>query len=436
MSTLENMKLYTHQTEALERTEGFKNCAYYLDMGLGKTFVGSEKLIKYGTNLNLVVCQKSKVEDWINHFRINYLWIDDVLDLTDKKSFELFCSLLKVKELPPNYRCVAIINYDLIYRRKELLKLTDFTLMLDESSCIKNKSAKRTKFVLKMKPEHVILLSGTPSSGKYENMWTQAHLLGWNISNKLFDSHYINFKKINIGGAYVKAVDMQNPYKNEERLKTKLREYGAIYMKTEDVLNLPEQTFIEVKCKTTKEYRKFSRDEYVMLDDGTELIGDTTLNKRLYQRMLCSHYNQNKLQALEDLIESTQDRIVIFYQFNCELSSVKMLCERNNRPISEINGSIKDLSNYENFDNSITCVQYQAGAMGLNLQKANKIIYFTLPDGSSDLFEQSKKRIHRIGQSKPCFYYLLICENSIEEEIYERLLKRKSYDDYLFEGGS
>lgn len=431
------MNLYPHQIKALELTEGFDNCAYYLDMGLGKTFIGSEKLIKYGNKVNLVVCQKSKINDWMEHFAQYHKYeVCKVFDLTSKKCFENFLYFIEYysKHKYDGFPLIGVINYDLIYRRKELLKLSDFTLMLDESSCIKNKSAKRTKFVLKMKPSHVILLSGTPSSGKYENMWTQAHLLGWNISEKLFNSHYINFKRIYIGGSYINTIDMKNPYKNEERLKSKLRSYGAIYMKSDDVIELPEQTFIEVKCKTTKEYTKFSKNEYVILEDGTELIGDSQLNKRLYQRMLCSAYNPNKLQALEDLIDSTQDRIVIFYQFNNELDSVKILCKKKERPISEINGSVKDLSTYEEFDNSITCVQYQSGAMGLNLQKANKIIYFTLPE-SSDLFEQSKKRIHRIGQSKPCFYYLLICENSIEEDIYERLKQLKNYDDYLFEKG-
>ena len=69
--------------------------------------------------------------------------------------------------------------------------------------------------------------------------------------------------------------------------------------------------------------------------------------------------------------------------------------------------------------------------MGLNLQKANKIIYFTLPL-SSELFEQSKKRTHRIGQSRSCFYYYLVCENSVEEKIIETLKKRKDYTDALF----
>ena len=70
--------------------------------------------------------------------------------------------------------------------------------------------------------------------------------------------------------------------------------------------------------------------------------------------------------------------------------------------------------------------------MGLNLQKANKIIYFTLPL-SSELFEQSKKRIHRIGQDRPCFYYILMCRNSIEERILKTLEMRQDYTEALFE---
>ena len=54
--------------------------------------------------------------------------------------------------------------------------------------------------------------------------------------------------------------------------------------------------------------------------------------------------------------------------------------------------------------------------MGLNLQKANKIIYFSMTD-RSELFEQSKKRIHRIGQTQPCFYYQMICPGTVEEDM-------------------
>ena len=76
-------------------------------------------------------------------------------------------------------------------------------------------------------------------------------------------------------------------------------------------------------------------------------------------------------------------------------------------------------------------IQYQAGSMGLNLQKANVIVYFSLTM-SSELFEQSKKRTHRIGQQQTCFYYYLLTEGSVDEEIYNTLLERKDYTDRLF----
>jgi len=70
--------------------------------------------------------------------------------------------------------------------------------------------------------------------------------------------------------------------------------------------------------------------------------------------------------------------------------------------------------------------------MGLNFQKANKVIYFTLPQ-SSELFEQSKKRVHRIGQNRRCFYYFMMCIDSVEENILSTLEMRKDYTDFLFE---
>ena len=69
--------------------------------------------------------------------------------------------------------------------------------------------------------------------------------------------------------------------------------------------------------------------------------------------------------------------------------------------------------------------------MGLNLQLSNRIVFFTLPL-SSEHFEQSKKRIHRIGQQKTCFYYLMICEGSVEEQILQTLEQRKDFTDELF----
>ena len=282
---------------------------------------------------------------------------------------------------------------------------------------------------MKMKPANVILLSGTPCSGKYENLWTQCKLLGWDISKTKFYNNYIITRQIDVGGFYK---DIVVGYRNVNNLKLELKKHGAIFMKTEEVMDLPDQVDQQICVNQNSYYKMFKKDLYVKIDD-VELVGDTSLTKILYERQLCGAFSKEKMQAFKDLIDSTNDRLVVFYNFNNELFQLKEIVE-NSRPISIINGQTKDLSAYEESDNSITFVQYQAGAMGLNLQKANKIIYFTLPlgKGSSGLWEQSKKRIHRIGQSKTCFYYYLLVKDSIEEWNLSLLREGKELTDALF----
>ena len=381
-------------------------------------------MLQLNKRVNLVICQKSKVNDWVEHFRQYYSM--GVFDLTDKNGLIAFLTNAGYPNgIEPTFTVVGVINYDLIFRRKELANLKDFTLMLDESSLIQNDTAKRSKFILKqLQPSNVILLSGTPTSGKYERLWSQMRLLGWNISKKMYYNQYVDMEISPDGYPIIKG------YKNIERLKMKMREHGCVFMKSEEVLDLPTQNFISVTVPESKEYKKFKKSGIIITKDY-ELVGDTTLTKLLYSRMLCGHYNADKIKAFQDLVESTEDRLIVFYNFNDELKELADITTGAlNRPIAVVNGEMKRLDNYEMFDNSVTFVQYQAGAMGLNLQKANKIIYFT-PPLSSELFEQSKKRIHRIGQEQACFYYQLVC--GIEHRIYSTLEMRKDYTDKLFE---
>ena len=409
------MKLYAHQEEVLSNSEQFNRVAYYYDMGLGKTFIGSEKMRQLGNRVNLLVCQKSKVQDWLEHFKTYYPDYT-IKDLTKDKIYH-----------QGQNKYIGVINYDLIYRRNYNLK--DFTLILDESSVIANENTKRSKAILKLNFENVILLSGTPVSGKYEKLYSQCKLLGWKITKKEFYARYI------IEHAIMKSsvpfpLKIVVGYKNVEELKDNLKKYGAFFKKSDEVMNLPEQNFNILYCDTTREYKKFLQDRIITVQ-GKELIGDTTLTKMLYERQLCSQYNKHKIQVFKDLLNDTDDRLIVFYNFNDELNTLKELTDR---PISIVNGSMRDLDNYENKDNSITFIQYQAGSKGLNLQKANKIIYYSLPL-SVENFMQSQKRIHRIGQKNNCFYYILEAKDSIDGKIYKTLQKGEDYTNYLFESG-
>lgn len=423
------MKLYPHQTDALKATEHFNRVAYYHDMGLGKTYTGAEKMRQLGGRVNLVICQKSKINDWFDHFEYNYYssGADKNIilphNLTDSDDMTLFKWNI---ESAGGIQIVGIINYDLIFRRPELLKIHFNTVMLDESSMIQNERAKRTRAILKLKTDNIILLSGTPTGGKYEKLYSQLKLLGWNISKSQFFTEFINTRSIEAGGAKIQIV---TGYKNIGRLKRKMRQFGCNFLKTDEVFDLPSQTFADIEIDPSKEYKQFCKTSIINVD-GREMVGDTTLTEMLYQRQLCGAYSNNKLKAFEDLLNGTDDRLIVFYNFNEELKKLENIIGLK-RPVSIVNGSNKDLNAYDNRADSVTLIQYQAGAMGLNLQRANKIIYYS-PPLSSELYEQSKKRIHRIGQEKPCFYYRLICKNSIEVKIYDVLEKRQDFTEKLF----
>ena len=350
-----DFSLMPHQETALDLTADRNRCAYYLDMGLGKTFVGAEKVYLLNNDVNIVVCQKSKIDDWIEHFQ-EYYPDYSVVNLTKKNQAVRFKELVETdKFYDYDIQIVGVINYDLVFRRSYISHIRNFTLLLDESSLICNENAKRSKFILKLNPESVVLLSGTPTAGKYERLWSQLHLLGWEISKKAFWKSYVETEWIETGDFKQEVVV---GYKNVNHLKKKLAQYGAVFMKTGEVMNLPEQIEQKIFLKTTKEYHYFVKNSYLLLDtlnlcqfkddsdfqgeDVTprvELVGDNSLTKTLYARQLCGQYHKEKLEAFRDLLESTEDRVIVFYNFNEELSRLKKICESLNREISFVNGS-------------------------------------------------------------------------------------------------
>lgn len=151
----------------------------------------------------MVICQNSKVSDWSEHFEQFYE--NKVFAITNVKILQNYLKYTGKK--------VAVINYEKTYREnyEELLKLENFTLIIDESSVLGNSKTNISRTVQKLKFKNLILLSGTPTSGKYEKLWTQLNLLGWEIKEnkfydqflnrtllKRFEEHFIRLIKVNL----------------------------------------------------------------------------------------------------------------------------------------------------------------------------------------------------------------------------------------------
>lgn len=346
-------------------------------------------------------------------------------DLTKKKRLDEFMGAERINK-------VGIINYESAWRKPELLKLRNFTLMLDESQAIANNTSKQTKGVVKLKFDNLVLLSGTPcSNARYDKLYTQMKLLGLRMNKRSYEDRYCNFFDMEKSGVKFRVLSKTNPYKNVDELKETMKSLGCIFMKTDEVLELPEQRFINVWIQPSKDYKTFIKDGYVDCGDY-EYLSSNPATDMLYQRQLCN--SKEKIEMVRTLVESTEDRIIIFYNFNSELELLQQLISKLKRPISYVNGSVKNLNCYNNNSDSVTLVQYQSGSSGVNLQKASKMIYYS-PPIRFDHYEQSKKRIHRIGQSSKCCYWRLITKDSIEVDIYKSLKNKQDYHLKLFEGG-
>ena len=412
------MGLFAYQRAALDRVEGIRRCAFYHDMGLGKTFTGAEKLMSDRRwKRALVVCQKSKVADWVDHFETHYDM--PVVDITKQ---DVCCDA----------EAVMVVNYDLIWRRPRLMELDDLALMFDESSLLQNATSKRTKAAMKLagKADTLVLLSGTPVDGKYERLWTQLRMLGWDIDEKLFWRQYVESETTMREGFPITKV---TGYKNEKRLVRKMKELGCDFLKTDDVIDLPDQRFIRVDVPMSEYYRKFAKTN-VITAFGREFVGDTVFGDLTAKRQLAAAYSRAKLEAFGDLLDGTSKRLIVFYNFDVELEGLTAELEKRCRRYGALNGKVHDLSPFFDTDDGVALIQYQSGAMGVNLQQADTCVYFSPPLASS-LFEQSKKRIHRVGQDKPCTYYELVSKGTVEDKIYDTLAMRRDYTEKLFEMG-
>ena len=164
------------------------------------------------------------------------------------------------------------------------------------------------------------------------------------------------------------------------------------------------------------------------------------MSLRIYLRQCCSGFIKNHLlekdvkeKWLEDFLEITNDRIVIFVNYNMEIKIIQDLCKKLNRPYSVYNGEVKDLFNFKKFDNGIAIVNYASGATGINdLCISNIGIFFSPPDGDYILFSQAKSRIDRIGQTKQPIFYFLECMKTIEIPIYNAFKNGDNFTNELY----
>ncbi len=134
-----------------------------------------------------------------------------------------------------------------------------------------------------------------------------------------------------------------------------------------------------------------------------------------------------KLQALVQLVQSLNDKVIIFTEYRATQLYLQHLLYQNGIFSVLYQGgkkaSNKDWTKYLFKEKADVMIATDAGSEGLNLQFCHNMIHYDLPWNPMKL-EQRIGRIHRLGQKEDVQLFYLILKNTIEEHILKILYKK------------
>ncbi|MCS4536766.1 DEAD/DEAH box helicase [Mycoplasma sp. CSL7475-4] len=440
-------QLYQYQKDAINLALRHERYLLALDMGLGKTFCAANWLVKvneqqWNKPLNcVIVCDAIKLDDWANE--LANIGLKNVVVVNTTKTQNRFLEFSDIEAT--NY----IISYgklsNAIHKWPDILK-TPFNLIIDESQSLKNKSSKRTQRIISRSPfvERLLLLSGDPISTSYANLWPQMKLLHCFVDGFNYWDFERSFCIVELGYGSGGKFRKITGFKNVEHLMRILYK-RAYFLKTEQVKELPQKRSINLPVKASQIYRSMEKNGS-LIEENFEVLGESIIKQYHALRQLASgvvkaddgsfyQLDNSKVEMVKILIDSSTYNFTLFYNYNSELWHIKESLKDLDIAVFEINGEKNELNDALNCSKRfILLIHYLSGARGVDgLQfKVFNQIYYS-PPNSGEMFRQSIKRVHRIGQSRPVTYYFLYCKNSIEEHIYKCLKQQKDYSTELFE---
>lgn len=222
-----------------------------------------------------------------------------------------------------------------------------------------------------------------------------------------------------------------------EKLGRMLR-HNSIYYKDSECADLPLRREIVVPIKLSVEARKHQK---AVVEDLIASKGDYRALDNIFLRLrqiasgyvvlrsdsqvedVVLEFKENpKLDALLMLLAEfpPEDKVVVVVDYKHSGRIVLDALTKAGVAAQRLYSGTKDkkavLERFKEDPKQRVLVASQSAAYGLNLQYATRMVWFESP-ASPLVRTQMSKRIHRIGQTRPTYYYDLVVKRSIEEKI-------------------
>lgn len=434
--TLLKIPLLPYQLDGVAFAAGAGRAILADDMGLGKTIqgVGTAELLAREAEISkvLVVCPASLKSQWRAEI---HRFCDRDVQLVGGPT----------AERQPQYRndCFfTVCNYEQVLRDILSIEQTKWDLIiLDEGQRIKNWEAKTSSVVKSLKSRFALVLSGTPLENRLDELYSVVQFIDdrrLGPGFRFFNRHRVVDEKGRVLG-----------YKELSTLRETLK--PVLLRRTRDSvkLELPPRTIDIVRIAPTEEQVAIHSSQMRVVSSivGKKYISEMDLLRLQKALLLCrmsadSTYlvdkeepgYSTKLERLDELFEQLFEedgcKVVLFSEWTTMLDLIEPKLAKRKLDFVRLDGSVpqkqrQDLVNrFQSDPNCKLFLTTNAGSTGLNLQAANTVINVDLPWNPA-ILEQRIARAHRMGQKQPVQVYVLVTEQTIEENLLATLSAKK-----------
>jgi SNF2 family DNA or RNA helicase len=423
-------------------------------MGLGKTLQAIATLEYVQDSYPaVVVCPPNLVLNWQKEYE---KWLPNrkVVTVTDRKTF-------------PEHKDfdVLVIGYSNIsHWQKQITKFRSF--VFDESHYIKSPTSQRTKASIKIartapREGVVLCLTGTPVTNRPAEYASQLDVLGkldtfgglWGFYRRYCGAFRDRFGQWNISGN-----------SNLDELNEKLRGNCYIRRTKDQVLkDLPpirhSNIIVAGSPAQMAEYRKAERDivEYLVerarqiaLELGTS-PGSASVVARIKAE---ANEHLVRISVLRRLAaKAKMDSVIEFIESHKE-AGLKVVVAAHHREIvdelankfgglkiqggmlvEEVEAAKSRFQEESTEDAPVIVLSIQAAKTGHTLTASQDVLFVELPWTPADV-DQTYSRCHRLGQKGSVTATYLLCEGTVDEEIYSLISRKRGVVNAATDGGT
>jgi len=358
---------------------------------------------------------------------------------------------------------IYLINFEAIpwlgTKARDLAKFAGGMLALDESIKVKTWMSQRTQAMKKLLPlfKRRYILTGNPTPKSLMDLFAQIFMLDMGKALGSGITKYRNKYFYQYGekehGLYAllegaeqkiyKAIGKLAIYFGEDELDlppmVEVRRYVELEPKAREVYNGIEQNFI-AHLKTgevTAANAGVASGKLRQIAGGAVYLPykATKLDQKKPKRGKFEVIHDEKVAEVQQIIEELKGRpVFISYEFDHQRLALQKVFKNAPAIFSDTSDTAgaKYIKQWNLGKLPVLIGQSQSVSHGLNLQEIEAaVIYFSL-SWDFDAFDQFRRRIWRQGQRHSVFVYYILCEDTLDETMFNVLKLKNASQNKLF----